>query len=252
MTTPRSRRSPIVLRRMTAVMKVRMRRVVRTRVALAALAFALLPWALVEATTLLGRMSALAEFSLVGLTVLAAGAIGDDLDSGEYAVVLAHDTSPFEVLLGNAAASLVLASALVALQLPLALASVGAGHVMTVLLCLWWLSALLAGWLSLMLLLATVLEGKSNAIAMIPVLFVPLVLQTGLVDRLPRAFALATRTALQLLPQSNHATALFRSITYRTPAPALPPVVLVVSPFLYFALASYRLHRLEPAGRLTQ
>ncbi|MFL5563308.1 MAG: hypothetical protein ACJ79K_17725 [Gemmatimonadaceae bacterium] len=197
-------------------------------------------------------MSALVEFTLVGSTVLAAGAISDDLDDGEYAIALAHDASPLEVLLGQGAASLAFASVLVMLQLPLALVGAASKDIPAISICLVALVVLLAGWLAFMLLLATFLEGKANAIAMIAVLFVPLLLESGLLDRLPRALALTTRHALQLLPQATHATSVFRSVAFRTPIAMDHPVVLVCSPFLYFALASYRLHRLEPAGRLTQ
>lgn len=246
-----SARSAISLLRIGAVARVRARRVVRTRLALVALVFALLPWALVDGHVLVARLSSLAEFSLVGLTVLGAGAIGDDLDSGEYAVATTHDISPIEMLAGQAAASLALGGLLVALQLPIALAGVAIPQVVPVLLCMVWLAALLAGWLALMLLLATFLDGKANGVAMIGVLFLP-VIDAGLLERLPHAPGVAIRNALQLLPQLNHATVMFRVLLSRTPATMVAPVVLVLSPLFYFAWASFRLYRLEPAGRLTQ
>jgi hypothetical protein len=252
MIDPRSRRPAPSLRRIAAFASVRMHRVIRTRLAILALILALLPWALVDSPTLITRLSALTAFTLVGLTVIGAGAIGDDLDSGEYAIALTHDSSPLDLLAGQAAASLVLVTLLVALQLPIALAGATVPHLLPLLLCIVWLAALLAGWLALMLLLATFLEGKGNAIAMIGVLFVPLVADSGLLDRLPHFPATVVRNTLQLLPQANHATAVFRVLLSRSPASAFAPVVLIVSPFLYFALASYRLHRVEPAGRLAQ
>ena len=238
--------------RVRAIATTRIRRVVRTRIALAAVVFALLPWAVVETHTLLGRLSALTEFSVVGLTVLGAGAISDDLDSGEFAIVVSHDVSPFEILVGNAVVSLALAAALVAAQLPIALAGASIAPVASLLSAVAVLMLLLAGWLALMLVLSTFLEGKANAIAMVVVLFVPFVLDFGLLAQLPRQVAWLAEHAIRLLPQVDQATTLFRALLYRSPPPTLDIVVLVTSPFLYFALASFRLFRLEPAGRLTQ
>lgn len=240
------------LTRIAAIAGVRVRRVVRTRIALAALLFALLPWGAVAGHALITRLAALAEFSVVGLTVLAAGAIGDDISTGEHAIVMTHDSSPLEMLAGQAAASLGLAAIVVALQLPIALAGVAIPNVLPLLLCMAWLAALLAGWLALMLLFATFVDGKGNAIAMIAVLFVPFAVDAGLLERLPPAPAAAVRNALQLLPQVGHATAMFRAVLDRSPTTIATPFVLLASPFIYFAWASYRLYRLEPAGRLTQ
>lgn len=251
MTDQISARPVISLSRIGAIAWVRARRVVRTRLALAALVLALLPWAVVDGHGLVARLSSLAEFSLAGLTVLGAGAIGDDLDSGEYAIAMTHDISPIEMLAGQAAASLALGALLVALQLPLALDGVTVPQVVPLLLCMVWLAALLAGWLALMLLLATFLDGKANGVAMIGVLFLPIV-DAGLLERLPHAPAVAIRNALQLLPQLNHATAMFRVLLYRSPTTMVAPFVLILSPLFYFAWASFRLYRLEPAGRLTQ
>ena len=238
--------------RARAIAATRIRRVVRTRVAVAAAIFALLPWAIVDSPLLLGRLSALAEFSVVALTVLAAGSIGDELDSGELAIAISHDVSPLEILIGNAAASLLLASLLVADQLPLALRGVAAPDVRTVVLCVLALVPLLATWLALMLLLGTFLEGKGNAVAMVAVLFVPFAVQLGVLARLPSRMAAIAEQMIRVLPQVNQVTALFRALLERTPAPGLDLGVLIASPFIYFALATYRLHRLEPAGRLTQ
>lgn len=248
----RSGRTMPSFRRIAAFARVRVRRVIRTRLAIVALILALLPWALVDSPALMARLSALTAFTIVGLTVIAAGAIGEDIDSGEYAIALTHDSSPLDLLAGQAAASLVLVTVLVALQLPIALAGTTIPRIVPLLLCIVWLAALLAGWLGLMLLLATFIEGKGNAVAMIGVLVVPFVADSGLLDRLPQLPATIARNALQLLPQANHATTMFRAVLSRSPTSAFAPVVLIVSPFLYFALASYRLHRVEPAGRLTQ
>lgn len=252
MTTEPSPRTAVSTRRIAAVARLRIHRVLRTRILFVALILALLPWALVESDTLLARLSALTTFTVAGLTALAAGAVADDLDSGEYAMIMSHATSPLEVLGGQAAATLGLTALLVALQLPLLLHGVVLSHIVPLLLCIASLAALLAGWLALMLFLATFLEGKANAVAMIAVLFLPLALGTGVLDRIPRAPAMLVRGALQLLPQVDQVTPLFRSFLYRTPMPHLPPVFLVALPLFYFALASVRLNRIQPAGRLTQ
>lgn len=247
-----SLRSVVSVKRMSAVARVRLRRIVRTRILFVALLLALLPWALVESTSLVARLSALATFTVAGLTALAAGAVADDLDSGEYAIIMTHDTSPLDVLGGQAAATLGLTALLVALQLPLVLHQAALPHVVPLLLCIGSLAALLAGWLALMLFLATFLEGKANAVTMIAVLFVPLALGTGVLDRIPRIPATLIRSALQLLPQVDQVTPMFRSFLYRTPMPTLAPFALIGLPIFYFALASIRLNRIQPAGRLTQ
>ncbi|HWE43605.1 MAG TPA: hypothetical protein VG432_13935 [Gemmatimonadaceae bacterium] len=252
MTNEPAMRPAVSLTRIAAVARLRLRRVVRTRLVLVALVLALLPWAIVESSSLIARLAALTSFTVVGLTALAAGAIADDLDSGEYAIATAHDVRPIEVLGGQAAAALGLAAALVAIQLPIAFDGSAIPAIAPLLLCMGWLAAFLAGWLALMLLLATLLDGKGNAVAMIPVLFLPLALGAGVLDRLPHLPAMLVRGVVQLLPQVDQATAMFRVALNRSPAPAAAPFVLLASPFLYFALASIRLRRIEPAGRLTQ
>ena len=252
MTTYPRVRQAISARRVAAVAQLRMRRVVRTRILLVALVLALLPWAIVEDNTLLARLSALATFTIAGITALAAGAVADDVDDGEFAIVATHGATPLEVLGGQAAATLVLTALLVALQLPIALRGIPVPRLLPLVLCIAWLAALLAGWLAVMLLLATFLEGKANALAMIGVIGLPFVLGAGLLDRLPHFAAVAVRNALALLPQVDHATAMFRAVLSRSPAPPMTPFVLIASPLVYFALASVRLARIQPAGRLTQ
>lgn len=248
---PRATRA-ISTRRVAALAQLRMRRVVRTRILLVALVLALMPWAMVDQDTLLARLGALATFTVAGLTALAAGAVADDLDGGEFAIVMTHDATPLEVLGGQAAATLAMTALLVALQLPIALRGLPAPPLVPLVLCIAWLTALLAGWLAVMLLLATFLDGKANAVAMIAVGCLPLVLGAGVIDRLPHFAAAIIRTLLELLPQVEQATAMFRAVLLRSPAPALTPIVLVASPLLYFTLASVRLARTQPAGRLTQ
>lgn len=252
MTTRPVTRSPISARRIVAIARLRIRRVIRTRILVVALTLSLLPWAIVESTALLARLAALATFTVAGLTALAAGAVADDLDDGEYAIVMTHATSPLEVLGGQAAATLAATAVLVALQLPIALRGVPLPSLVPVILCIAWLAALLTGWLAVMLLLATFLQGKGNAVAMIGVLLLPIALGTGALDRLPRSAAVIVRDLLQVVPQLDQLNAMIRAVVARAPAPAMTPVILVASPILYFALASIRLGRMQPAGRLTQ
>lgn len=240
------------MRRIAAVAQLRVRNVSRTKILLTALVLALLPWAVVENTALISRLSALATFTIAALTALAAGAIADELDNGEYAIVVTHGTRPLEILAGQAIAALALAAVLLALQLPILLHGTAVPNVATFLLCIASLGALLAGWLALMLFLATFLEGKANAVAMIAVLILPLALGAGVLDRIPRLPAAIIRGVLQLLPQVGHVTAMDRSILYRAPVPIAMQFTLVFLPFFYFVLAAVRLNRLQPAGRLTQ
>lgn len=239
--------------RILAVARVRVHRVVRTRLALAALILVLLPWLLVDSASLLARISSLAEFTLVGLTMIGAGALSDDIDSGEFAIAMTHDCSPLDVLAGQTVASLILTAILVVLQLPVAFAGIVLPHASQLVLLFAWLSALLASWLGLLLLLATILEGKANAVGMIGVLaLAPLLQAASLVDRLPRALAAMARGGLELLPQLEHGTTTFSAALGGPPAPAVAPLVLILSPIVYFTLAAVQIYRLEPAGRLTQ
>ncbi len=236
-----------------AIARIRFKRVLRTGLGVAALLIAAVPWLLVEGTTLFARMSALAEFSVVSLTVLAAGAIADDIDSGEYAILLTHGVSAIEAIAGGAIGTLALGVAIVALQLPIALHGVVTWQLTTMLLCMFWLAALLAGWLGVMLLFATMLSGKANAVAMVGLLIaVPVALGSGLLERIPPAPAAVLRSALQAMPQLNHVNAMFRGVIYRSPASPLAAVVLLTSPIVWFTFAAVRLHRIEGAGRLTQ
>lgn len=245
--------SPISWMRAFAVARVRVQRVLRTRLALASLVLTLTPWLLVDSASLVVRISSLAEFTLVGLTVIGAGVLSDDVDSGEYAIVLSHGCSPFDVLAGQSAASLGLTAILVLLQLPIALAGTATPGIIPLLSSIGWLAALLASWLGMLLLLATMLEGKANSVAMMGMLAIVPLLQSGsLGDHLPPAIAKLLRAGVQLLPQLQQATTMFAAVLGRVPAPASLRVVLLGSPILIFALASVRLYRLEPAGRLTQ
>ena len=238
--------------RIGAIALLRLRRITRTRLALAAVVLVMLPWALVDSPSLLTRLASLAEFTLVGATAIGAGALGDDIDSGEYAIVMTHDAAPVEVLAGQWVASLTAALVLVALQLPIAFGRITTPPVTAILICLGWLAALLAGWMALMLLLATVIEGRGNALAMVTVFLLPPIAASGLLDGLPSTAAQVIRALVRLLPQLTDATTMFGSVLGRARPPALTPIVLLASPFLYFTLASLRLHRIEPAGRLTQ
>jgi hypothetical protein len=239
--------------RVRAIAGVRLRRVLRTRIALAGIVLALLPWVLVDSHVLLARLAALAEFSVVGLTVVAAGAIADDVDSGEYAIALSHDASPFEILVGQAVASLALVLGLVAIALPIALWGTEVASALALTQSLAWLLVLLTGWLALALLFGTLLEGKANAVAMGAVLVIaPLLGDPALLDRLPNAVAATLRAALHLVPHVSQATAMFGATLDHTAVQPVVPAVLLLSPILYLTLAAVRLARLEPAGRLTQ
>jgi hypothetical protein len=253
MTPPLPARRHFSSTRAFAIARVRVHRVLRSRLALAAGVLALLPWLLVDSDALVARMSSLAEFTLVGLTVLGAGALSDDIDSGEYAVAVSHECSPLDVLAGQSIAAIGSTTVLVALQLPLAFTHTTIGQFSPLVLSFAWLAALLAGWIGLMLLLATFLEGKSNAVAMGGVMaIVPLLLRGGVLEHLPPSIASFLRAVLQLVPQLAHVTAMFRALLGGTAQPNAAPLILLVSPIIFFALASVRLYRLEPAGRLTQ
>ena len=243
---------PLSLTRIRAVAAVRLRRLARTRRMILAALMVFLPWLLVDQTLLVARLGALTEFTVVGLTVLGAGALAEDLEGGQFAIALTHDCAPIEILAGEAAATLLLTLLLVAAQLPIALGSATVAHVGALLLCLVWLAALLAGWLSLMLLAATVFGSVGNAVAMIPLLtVVPILEGSTILDRLPAAVGVVARFCIQLFPTPHHAARVYESLLVGATPPRLAPIVLLVAPVVYFTLAALRLSRLEPAARLT-
>jgi hypothetical protein len=250
MTGDRSIR-PLSLERVRALAVLRLRRLVRSRRLALATLMTILPWLVVEQTLLVARLAALTEFTVVGLTVLVAGALAEDLDGGQYAIALTHDCRPVEVLAGEFASALTTALVLVALQLPIALRGVATPNIVALLLCLAWLATLLAGWISLMLLLATMIEGVGNAIAMIPLLVLPPLLSaTTSLDRLPALVAALVRAAQDLVPAPRHTALLYQSLLLGAPFPRVAPLVLSVAPFACFVLAALRLSRMQPAGRI--
>ena len=243
---------PLSLTRIRAVAVVRLRRLVRTRRLILAALMVFLPWLLVDQTLLVARLGALTEFTVVGLTVLGAGMLAEDLEGGQFAISLTHDCAPLEILAGEAAATLLLTLLLAFAQLPIALGSATVAHLGALLLCMAWLAALLAGWLSLMLLAATVVGGVGNAVAMIPLLtIVPILEGSTILDRLPTGAGAVARFAIQLLPTPHQATRLYEWLLVGATPPRLAPIVLLAGPIVYFALAAVRVSRLEPAARVT-
>lgn len=238
-------------RRVGAVALLRARRLARTRRLLLATLMALLPWLAIDADQLLPRFAALTEFTIVGVTVLVAGALADDLDGGQYAIALTHDCPPLEVLLGEMVAALALSLVLVALGLPFALEAPAVAGLGALLLCLVWLVALVAGWIALMLLLATILRGVGNGVAMIPLLVaLPVLSSATILGRLPARLADVVRFALQLVPAPQQAGRMYEAILLGAATPRIAPLVLLGAPFVYFTLAAARLARIEPAGRI--
>lgn len=251
MTTPALFMRAPSWRRVGAVALLRARRLARTRRLLLAALMALLPWLALDGAELLPRIAALTEFTVVGVTVLVAGALADDLDGGQYAIVLTHDCPPLEVLLGEMIAALVLSLLLVAIGLPFALQVATVAQLGALLLCLVWLVALVAGWIALMLLLATILPGIGNGVAMIPLIVaLPVLSSTAVVGRLPALLAAAARFALQLVPAPQQAGRMYETVLLGATTPRIAPLVLIAAPFVYFALAAARLARIEPAGRI--
>lgn len=243
--------APFSLVRARAIAVVRARRLVRTRRVVLAAVLALLPWLAVGDVPLLARVGALTQFTVVGLTVLAAGAIAEDLDGGQYAVALTHGCSPIEAMLGETAATLLLALALTGAQLLFVIRHETIVELGLLLICLGWLAALLAGWMAVMLLVATLARGVGNAIAMIPLLtVVPLLATTGALDHLPAPVAAPLRALIQLLPTPQLVSEIHRSTFLGSAPPRSAMIVLLISPVVWFAAAALRLARLEPAARV--
>ncbi|HEX2780714.1 MAG TPA: hypothetical protein VHM30_14530 [Gemmatimonadaceae bacterium] len=234
-----------------AMAVVRARRLLRTRRLLLAAVMAILPWLAVGDVPLVVRLGALTQFTIVGLTVLGAGAIAEDLDGGPYAIAFTHSCSALEAMAGEAATTLLLTTGLAVAQLPFVLRHDTLVDIGIILMCSASLATLLVGWLAVMLLAATVARGVGNAIAMIPLLtVVPVLAGTDVLEPLPASLAVPLRTLAQLLPTPQLASEVYRWILQGGEAPRAAIAVLLLSPVVWFTVAAAHLRRLEPAARI--
>jgi hypothetical protein len=230
----------------------RIRALIRTRVVFAALALALLPWFAATDHDVDGELALLTSSALIGLLATASGVVAESLDDGWYAISVLHGLTPLELLLGEALGALVglipVTVGLVALSAP----AFRAVPIDALAVCAIWLIVLVLGWLAIMLFLGTLLPGKGNAVAMIPLL-VAFAFPSALlpVDSWPSNLARLARAAWDTMPLESHARALYAAQLHGSrPTPAAP-MALLVAPPAFLALAALRLSRLDAARRLT-
>jgi hypothetical protein len=224
----------------------------RSRVLLVALALALLPWFAASSHDADGELALLTSSALAGLLATASGVVAESLDDGWHAISVLHGLTTLELLLGESLGALLglipVMVGLVALSAP-AFTTVPPTALAF---CVAWLVTLVLGWLGIMLLFGTLLPGKGNAIAMIPLLVafaIPSVLLP--VDSWPPDLARLIRAAWDAMPLESHATSLYAAQLHQSrPTPAAP-IALLIAPPAFLALAALRLSRLDAARRLT-
>ena len=239
--------------RVRCVARVRVRYLVRSRVAIVAFVLAVLPWFAVDRHDVDAELGLLTGSVLVGMLASASGVVADSLDDGFYCVGVLHGVTPIEVLLGEAAGALVGLVPVVAAFAVLSSTAFAGESLVRMTLALSWLALLVLGWLGMMLVLGTALPGKGNAIAMIPLLVAFAFPSDVLpVDSWPTVLAQIARTMWDAMPLQSHATAMYSAVLHGTSPPPIAPFALLLAPPICLALAAVRLSRLEAARRFAR
>ena len=242
-----------VLVRVRSIARVRVRYLVRSRVAIVAFVLAVLPWFAVDRHDADAELGLLTGSILVGMIATASGAVADSLDGGFYCVGILHGAGPVDVLLGEAAGALIGLAPVLAAFACLSSSAFAAEPLAMIMLAFTWLAVLVLGWLGMMLVLGTALPGKGNAIAMIPLLVAFAFPSDVLpVDSWPPLLAQVARTTWDAMPLQSHATAMYSAVLHGTTPPAMSPFSLLFAPPICLALAATRLSRLEAAGRFAR
>ena len=234
------------------VARTRARYLLRSRVILLALALTVLPWFAADGHDAQTELALLTASALTALLASASGVVSESLDDGSYGIAVLHGLTPLEMVLGEALGALSgMLPALIAFAV-LSAPALGALPLGALALCLAWLGVLLLGWLAIMLLLGTVLPGKGNAIAMIPLLLAFAFPSDAIpVDHWPPAIARAARAAWSAMPLEAHAMSMYGAILRHSPPPPAAPVALLLAPPVFLAVAALRLSRLDAARRFT-
>ena len=241
------------VRRVIAVARVRLRYLIRSRVVVVAFLLAILPWFAVDRHDIDAEMGLLTGSALVGMLATASGVVSESLDDGAYCIALLHGASPLDVLVGECVGALTGMSPIAVGFLYLSAPAFDGNPVIASILILAWLCVLVLGWLGAMLWLGTILPGKGNAIAMIPLLLAFAFPADALpVDSWPPLLASTARTLWNAMPLQSHATAMYAAILHDSTPPPLAPLALLVAPPLFLALAALQLSRLEAAGRIAR
>lgn len=239
--------------RVRCVARMRVRYLVRSRVALVAFVLAVLPWFAVERHDADSELGLITGSVLVGMIASASGVVSDSLDDGFCCVAVLHGLTPTELLLGEAAGAVIgLIPVVIAFAFLSSAAFIGL-PVTTMVVALAWLALLVGSWLGMMLVLGTALPGKGNAIAMIPLLVAFAFPSDVLpVSSWPPLLARVARVSWDALPLQSHATAMYSAVLHGTSPPAMAPFALLIAPPICLATAALRLSRLEAAGRFAR
>lgn len=241
------------MRRIRALVALRLRRLWRTRALLLAATLTLLPVAAASPATSRAALAILASGLLTAVLVCTAGAIADDLDDGAALLLVLHGAGAAERVLAESLATLLATLFLALLALAAMSDAISTVGSRTVLLAGCWIAALLLGWTFLIVLLGCALPGKGNALVMI----LPLAAFAIPAHALPLGdaapwIASVVRAAWNLLPLQAHLTAVVESLLADGPLPHLPASVLLASPPFYLVAAVRALSRVEPARRFTR
>lgn len=239
--------------RVRALTTLRLRRLWRTRTALLAAVLALLPVMAAAPATPRAALVVTTGALLTAVLVCTAGALADDLESGAALLLVLHDAQPFERVLAEASATLLVIAALALLAIPMHADAVPSAGWRALSLAACWIALLVLAWTFLVVLLGCVLPGKGNGLVMIvPLAAFALPAAALPLGDAPAWLAAAVRFTWSLLPLQAHATAIVDALLANTSLPATAPVVLLVSPPLYLAAAVRALARVETARRFTQ
>ena len=241
------------LRRVHALVSLRLRRLWRTRAALLAAALALLPVLAMSPASARAAFVTTTSALLTAVLVCTAGALADDLESGAALLLVLHEARPIERVLAESLATIVVVAALALIATPLVARALAGAGLRMLLVGGFWTASLVLSWTFLVVLLGCALPGKGNAL----VLIVPLAAFAIPAAALPLAdvptwLARAVRFTWNLLPLQAHATAIVDALVAQTPLPSTARWVLLASPPLYLTAAVRALSRAEPARRFAQ
>ncbi len=172
-------------------------------------------------------------------TIVAAGGLGDDLDSGAIMYDLLASASPADLATGSALGTLLALGApfglLAAVAAPLLIPAVGIAT--TLLLFAGW-GAVTAGWVAVATCVGTVTPGKGNAIVVLPLFMASGLAASDLpIGSLPEAISAPIRAAWSLLPLSSHFGSWNRAVLDLAAWPVVETALLVTVPLVWTAAA---------------
>lgn len=241
------------LRRVHALVSLRLRRLWRTRAAVLAAALALLPLLATSPTGARAAFVTMTGALLTAVLVCTAGALADDLESGAALLLVLHEARPIERALAESLATVVVVATLALIAMPLVARELAGAGLRLLVVGGFWTATLVLAWTFLVVLLGCALPGKGNALVLIVPLAAFAIPASSLpLDDLPAWLAGAVRFTWNLLPLQAHATGIVDALVAKAPLPTTARWVLLASPPVYLAAVVRALSRAEPARRFAQ